>query len=146
VSISVAAWISRLENQVQEAHNVRAIGAAADLASVQPNTRTTPSIFVIPATAAAEPNRMDTVNRQRVTLTMSVILAISNYRDQGAANTDLDGLWGAVQAALILWEPSSGYSPVEYEGGNLFQYDDSTLWWADRYVTRFHLSVQEPAA
>ncbi len=127
--------------QVQTVTGLKKVAGAAAFAAAQNTTVTPPCAYVIPLGDNAAPNRMlSGAIEQRVTERFAVILAATNARDtQGyAANDGLETLRAAVIAALLGWQPSTDYDPIEYGKGGMLALANNIFWWQLEFVTAYY--------
>lgn len=82
--------------------------------------------------------------RQRAVVTFGVVIAVQNYRDVtgGEAIGDISPLIGQARAALMGWTPDlPGGRPCQWLQGDVLDYDNSTLLWADVFQTQHFIGV-----
>lgn len=130
--------ITRIRDNVSA---LRTVGGSIEIATAREDLRTTPAAFVLAATEASEGNTLAAGGTsQRVTVTFSVVIAVSNYQDAtGKAGHDaLQTIRAALMTTLLGWTPSDAVVEVEHLQGNLQLYNDSTLWWQDTFKTEFY--------
>ncbi|KAF1009061.1 MAG: hypothetical protein GAK28_00694 [Luteibacter sp.] len=131
---------------------LREIGMAADYAAVK-NLRdfVTPSAFVLLAREQFDPQPpsfglpgQQVTSVQSGTVTIGVVIAARNYREQGGAQLsgEFELLLGSVRARLLGWVPPiAGARPLQLRQGELLQYDNATALWCDVWSTTIHLSA-----
>lgn len=128
------------------------VAGAADYAAVRElRGFRTPSAYVVTAQErdAPEPNQTQrrTSGRQHAETTFGVILALRNYRDvRGeSATDDARPLIGAVRDALMGWTPGLGIMrPIEWQQGDVLDYDQSVLLWAEVFTTKHFIGGNAP--
>lgn len=132
------AIIDRLNEQVPDFQG--RVAGAAELAAALAGLVKTPGAFVLPAEEASSPNELISALSQKVEARFGVVLAIRNVADARgkAAAQDLDVIRQPVMDALLNWQPSTDYAPIEHGIGKLEKYDDQTLWWVDTFITTFY--------
>jgi hypothetical protein len=88
------------------------------------------------------------VHRQSVRTTVSVVLAVRNYRtaELGAQVTDdLVAIIRATRGAICGWQPGQLYSGFDFTGGRLENYTNATAWWQEAYsVNYFERVIPQP--
>ena len=118
------------------------IGGAADLEAIDNDAPPAPSCFLVKMAEQAEDNELIGGFEQTLSVSFSVILAVSNVADAagGEAMGDLEPLRNQVKAALLNWapEPEIG-EPVRFSGGHLLRFTDGLLWWADEFRVTTYL-------
>jgi hypothetical protein len=132
-----ASIIVRLREQCAELHLV---GGAAQLARAIEALTTVPAAFVLPAReTAADSPFLDQIVQQEIRAEFTVVLAVRNLADDAgsAAREELEPVRAAVRMALLGWVPDAAASGCEFVGGELAQFKDSLLWWADTYSTSY---------
>lgn len=119
------------------------VTGTADFAAAREGLKSVPAAFVLPLMdrASASDTQDESVILQYVAERFGVVLVVSNVRDaQGAnAHDDLQSLRDAVIDSLLGWQPSAGYSPVEYGGGRMLALNGNDLWWQVDFVTGYYL-------
>ncbi len=132
-----ASIIARLREQCAP---LRLVGGAAQLERAIEALTTAPAAFVLPAReSAADSPFMDQVVQQEVRSEFTVVLAVRNLADDAgsAAREELEPVREAVRVALLGWVPEDATSGCEFVGGELAQFKDSLLWWADTFATSY---------
>jgi len=130
--------ITRIKDNIPE---LRTVGGSVEIAVAREDLRTTPAVFVLAATEGSEGNTFGTGGvSQRVTVTFSIVLAVSNYQDStGKAGHDaLQAIRADLMTTLLGWTPPDMVVECEHVQGNLSVYNDSTLWWQDTFKTEFY--------
>jgi len=131
-------WEARLRSQVPA---LRFVGGAADIQAAVDQVIAVPACFLVPASSTSlGVNRMAQVVSQHVEHRVDVALCVRNVNDARgeAALETLNALRPQVISALYAWQPETLLEPIEYNGGQLVNFDDSLLWWVDQYTTRQH--------
>lgn len=137
--MDLAPILARLKSQLT---GFKTIGSAADLEALGASVAASPSCYLLPMAESAEDNRLLGAFEQRVSVTFSVVLAVSNKRDAGgsAAMGDLEPLRALVRAALIGWPPDPAIGePVRFAGGHLLRFENALLWWMDEFRVTTYL-------
>lgn len=132
---------------------LRLIGLAADYATVK-NLRdfNPPSAYVVLAQERFEPRETGQAIRgqqralmQRSRVTLGVIVAARNYREQAGAQLSgtLRELLQEVRAAVGGWTPDvPGARPLQLQRGDLLQYDEATALWCDVWTTQSFIGAE----
>ncbi|MBK1614995.1 hypothetical protein CKO44_16115 [Rubrivivax gelatinosus] len=125
--------IARLRDQVAP---LRQVQGAADYAAVKTlRDHVAPCAYVLMADEAPGKSRSGALVLPTDT-TIGVVLALRNYRERAGAqmSTEARTLIGLVRRALIGWQPPTvGATPFEWRGGQVMDYDDACLVWADAF-------------
>lgn len=132
-----ASIITRLREQCAL---LRLVGGAAQLERAIEALTTVPAAFVLPAReTAADSPFMDQLVQQELRAEFTVVVAVRNLADAAgsAAREELEPVREAIRAALLNWAPENATSGCEFVGGELAQFKDSLLWWADTYATSY---------
>ncbi|MGK2926111.1 MAG: phage tail terminator protein [Lysobacterales bacterium] len=132
-------WRERL---IAEVPVLRSVGQAADLAAARAALRNTPQAFVMsvsdsPVSRAGAGN---SVIAQNINATVAVVLLVSNQRaalEGSAAAEDLEAIRRQIWATLIGWIPPGGATAIQYSGGALVDFADSTVLHSDRFTTAY---------
>lgn len=136
--------VDRLRSQVSA---LRLVGMAADYATVKSlRDFNPPSAYVLLAQEAFDSNPPGNgVRGQQVTVTqrgrvtLGVVVAARNYREQRGAQLgdEIRGLLDQVRSSLQGWVPDvPGARPLQLQRGDLLQYDDATALWCDVWTTQ----------
>ncbi len=131
-----------VERLTLELPQLRKVGGAPDIPGAELAFKQAPAAFVLPLAETAEPNELESgALSQFVLVRFGVLWAVANLRDPSgeAAQTDLESLRVAGQAALLGWQPDETMEPCEFAAGQLLQVSDRVLWWQDMFVTGFYL-------
>lgn len=132
-----ASIITRLHEQCAELHLV---GGAAQLARAIEALTAVPAAFVLPAReTAVDSPFMDQIVQQEVRAEFTVVVAVRNLADDAgaAAREELEPVRESVRGALLGWIPDGAESGCEFVGGELAQFKDSLLWWADTFSVSY---------
>lgn len=127
--------VKRLKAEVP---GLREVGGAADYAAVQDlRGFSTPSAFVIFAGESGNAGNGPRGARVQPAATrFGVVLAVRNYRP-GAGDQlgdELRQFIGLSRTALIGWvPPTPGATALTWEGGEVMDYDNSTVLYVDSY-------------
>lgn len=146
--IDLEQWQARVQNG--HASIARVYGAAelqTALADGPPKGKL--SVFVVLLGESAEANRLATGSHaQQTAAQVGVLYALRNSRDNrgDAASDELQPIRNAVRQHLMGWVPADCYEATEFDGGQLFAYDNNVLWWADTYTSEFTLDKEVPHA
>lgn len=139
-------WRDRLANLPE----LRAVGLAADLAAVRGAPKITPASYVVPVSdsPSARAGQGNSVLTQNVNATVAIVTAVSNARSSAtgeAASEDVQMVRAAIFASLIGWVPPGASFALQYAGGQLVGYEDSTVLFSDRFTTSYFVR-KEPSA
>lgn len=133
---SAALVMARLREQVTDLRSVEGIAAYSavrNLSEFQPDGA---HVLLVRERHNGEPPK---AGRQAAIVTFGVIIAVRNFRDPSGAESidDISPLIGQVRAALMGWiPPVAGGRPCKWSEGDVLQYDQQTLLWADVYETQ----------
>lgn len=132
-------WRDRIAGDVPQ---LRSVGLAAELSSAQEDLRATPQAFIVPVsdTPASRPGHGNSVRAQNVNAIVGVVLAVSNNRGSSigsGASLDIQALRRLVMNTLIGWQPPGTDVAIQFGGGKALLFQDSTVWWTDRFVTSY---------
>ncbi len=133
----IDAVIARLEASVPL---LKAVGGAAQFQNAAESLpKSTPAAFVIPLEENPSGSAMGDMVIQRVAVTFGVILVVRNLSDAKgvAARQDMEALRAAVKAALLGWQPTADYDPLERGRSGLLAFKDMHMWWQDIYLTSY---------
>jgi hypothetical protein len=143
--LSNAPYIERLR---AIATALRLVAGAAELEAALSSAAASvlPSAYVLIARESAAESRGGTQRViQRVTVDISVVYAVRNYRTQdlgSAAGADLESVIRAGRAALIGWTPDAVVcDPTVLLSGRLERRRGAELWWQDILRTRYRLEA-----
>lgn len=120
------------------------VTGAADFAAAREGLKSVPAAFVLPLMDKAEESdtQDESIIIQHVKPRFGVLLVVSNVRDTQGANANdenLQPLRDAVLYSLLGWQPSAGYSPLQYGGGRMLALNGTDLWWQEDYLTGYYL-------
>ncbi len=117
---------------------------AADLAAAEADQRRD-TIYVMYNAEQGGENLLSQGVQQSLTTTMSVVMAVTNYRDRRGAGgmTELETLRKQVRGALLGWNPPAQAGPVTYQRGRLLQLVEGTVWWIDDFTTTGWIACPE---
>ena len=126
----------RLKAEVSELKEVK---GALDFGAIKKNAIIFPAAFVFLAGDSGKDNNLAVgAFRQEITSDLSVVLAVRAANDRTGEKTsdELEELRSLVRAALVGWEPGSGFDPVALKRGRLLGFSNSVAFWEDTYRTR----------
>lgn len=112
-------------------YSSRIAGAARFQILPEASKLAVPQAFVIPLDDSPSESRANNAQRQSMTDSFAVIVAISNVPDEkgqaatATVRTQRTELW----KALLGWQPTDEYNGINYEGGHLLQIDRARLWY-----------------
>lgn len=138
---SMATVIARLREQVptlQQVEGIAAYSAVRSLGEFRPDSA---HVLLVRERSNGEPPK---AGRQVAIATFGVVIAVRNYRDLTGSESigDISPLLGEVRAALMGWiPPVAGGRPCKWTEGDVLQYDQQTLLWADVYETQHFIGV-----
>lgn len=114
-------------------------GAAQFQTAAESLPKGTPAAFVIPLEENPGSNAMGDMVIQRVAVTFGVILVVRNVSDAKgeAARQGMETLRATVKAALLGWQPSPEFDPLERGRSGLLTFKESHMWWQDIYLTSY---------
>lgn len=103
-----------------------------------------PYAFVLTLDESAGENELVNMVMQRVTVTLGVVLAISNGAHPlnlgaGGNPNRLQEFKDAVKSALLGWTPDPSCDNLTYKGGKLAQVHNRILWWQESFETSFYI-------
>jgi hypothetical protein len=127
--------IARLRDNVAA---LNLVGGAAEYEQARVQLATVPAAFVIPGRDSAGPNDFgNQIVQQTVAVEFAIVLAVRNLSDSvgAAAHESLRPVRNAVAAALLNWAPDEDFDGLEYAAGELFDFANNVLWWAETYRT-----------
>ncbi|MCY1503918.1 hypothetical protein D9M68_380670 [compost metagenome] len=132
----VSTVIAHLVAQVTAFQQVQ---GAAEYSAIRSLTEFRPdSAFVLLARERGD-GEPPKAGRQRAIATFGVVIAVQNYRDLtgGESIQDISPLIGQARAALMGWTPPvDGGRPCRWIQGDVLDFDNSTLLWADVFETQ----------
>ncbi|MCY3566675.1 MAG: hypothetical protein OXH27_10895 [Gammaproteobacteria bacterium] len=136
----IGAWIERLK--ASSGLDIDARGAASLARAQAGHGRDT--VYVVPLSENAPPSGVTGLTRQRATVRVAAVIAVSNLRDESgaAAATELELVRDAVRAAWLGWQPEGAGQPAEYRSGRLLTFADRTVWWQDEYETTYTITQE----
>jgi hypothetical protein len=138
---AISAVIDRLRTQCPA---FQLVEGAAEYAAIQSLSEFRPdSAYVLLSRerGTGEPPR---VGRQAAIVTFGVVIAVQNFRDRigGEAIGDISPLIGQARAAIMGWTPTvNGGRPCQWLQGDVLDFDNSTLLWADVFQTQHFIGV-----
>lgn len=92
-----------------------------------------PVILVTPLSESAESSRYDNYVGQTVKATISLVIG------SAASNDSLQAIRQQVFQALLGFVPYSGADAIEFEGGDLLDMTNGTIWWKDTFIYNYFL-------
>lgn len=139
-------WRDRLASLPE----LRAVGLAADLAAAQAAPAVRPAAYVVPVSdsPSARAGQGNSVITQNVNATVAIVTAVSSARSSATgaeAAEDIQAIRRAIFDCLIGWIPPGASLGLQYAGGQLSTYGDSTVWFSDRFATSYFVR-KEPSA
>lgn len=126
---------------IAQVTSFRKVSGAANFAAAREDLKAWPTAYVMPLADAARPNSLAGLSvHQHVIERFGVILAVSNLRDVrgDAVNAELEVIRQPTIQALLGFQPSADYDPVQYAGGKLLMLDVSVLWWQLEFTTGYY--------
>ena len=126
-------------------YSQRVAGAARFQILPEASKLAVPHAFVIPLDDSPGESRASNAERQSMTDSFAVIVAISNLADekgQGATatvRTQRTELW----KALLGWRPTLEYNGINYEGGHLLQIDRARLWYQFEFGAEMEIGPED---
>lgn len=82
--------------------------------------------------------------RQRAVVTFGVVIAVQSYRDitGGESLEEISPLIGQARDAIMGWTPPvNGGRPCWWLQGDVLDYDENTLLWADVFQTQHFIGA-----
>ncbi len=115
----------------------RVSGAAEFGQALEKDSVTAPAAWVVPLGDDASDQTM-TGSRFTLTERFAVFVVVDNSADERgqAAQTDVYALRAAVWSAILGWQPSSDYDPINYEGGEPIKLDRARLFYRFEFSTK----------
>lgn len=104
-----------------------------------------PAAYVIPLDDNAGENKSQTGYWQDVTDGFAVIVCMSNVADergQSAVSDCVDDIRTELWLALLGWEPTPDYYPIQYEGGTLLQMTRAALYYQYEFSAKFSVTQE----
>lgn len=138
---AVSVVIERLREQVGALQQIEGASAYAKIRSFSEFRPDSAYVLLARERSDGEPPKG---GRQRALVTFGVVIAVTNYRDVTGAESidDISPLIGQTRAALMGWQPPvNGGRPCQWMQGDVLDYDDSTLLWADVFQTQHFIGV-----
>ncbi|WP_041523598.1 phage tail terminator protein [Gilvimarinus agarilyticus] len=130
---------ARLKDQVTE---LVSVGGAADFAAIKElASLRCPAAYVVPTKEKGNNDRA--THTCQVMAGFGVVIAVRHYGDAtGAkARNEARSLIGAVRDALVGWMPADrAFRECFWLEGDVLEYDDSVLLWADAFQTSFFMT------
>ena len=136
--MQLAPLIQRIATQIP---TLRVVSAAASLEQAIGDLKNQfPVAYLLAPGERANPNDTIGLISNRVEVSIPVLLGVRQVADMRGdqAFADMDTLRPSLKAALMNWEPATGYDPIEYAGGRLMYYQDGLLLWADEFKTAYY--------
>ncbi len=129
--------ITRLESRIADLD----VGGALDLPAAQ-SRQHRDTAYVIPGPRRAGDNSLSNAVRQRRTVGVTVLLAITNRRTRRGAEArqEVDALEQALIDELVGWTPDSAEGPLYYRNGQLLTVQDQTVWWQVEFETEDYIA------
>lgn len=131
---------------------IKRVGISADILTAisGPTIATADCWVVLLAETAGQNDLIGTVVSQQVTRRFAVVTAVKSAIDsQGGASADaLEDTKRELRAALVGYQPppdgqNSNYEPITLAGGRVIALRESTLFWAEEFLTRYtYRSIQ----
>jgi hypothetical protein len=137
----VSTVIARLEALVPD---LQLVQGAAEYSRIKAFSEFRPdSAYVLLANERGDSDGPRT-GRQRAVVTFGVVIAVQNYRDQsgGEAMEAISPLIGQARDAILGWTPPvNGGRPCWWLQGDVLDFDDSMLLWADVFQTQHFIGA-----
>lgn len=121
---------------------IRRFGGPLEWAALRqaPPVGALPAAYVVFESEAGSESRLVGAHDQRVTADFMVALILEGAaRNEAVIDEKLDELTTEVSRRLAGWTHPDGSSPTQYLGGRLLSADGTTLAWAVRFRTAYHL-------
>lgn len=123
------------------------VGGAADYADLnQKANMDVPAAYVVPLEDSPEKVRgTDNEYRQVIEDNFGVVVILSNVADRRgqAAYDQVHQIRAELWRALLGWEPSDDYGPIEYRGGDLLGQDRALMVWKFDFMAETELTEVE---
>jgi hypothetical protein len=119
----------------------REVAGSASLEEVLKGRLVDKGCYIFEEADAAGKNEVVQVTRQRVTVQLGVVLVVRNVRgDRGEDASDANKtLRDSVQTALLGYEFTGGYEPMEYIGFRLVSFANGFFITKASYRTRYFI-------
>jgi len=104
-----------------------------------------PCAFVIPMDDNPDDDTSANSVRQNLRDTFAVVVCVSNAADprgQGSA-TSMHALRALLWSALLGWQPSDTYGPIQYAGGTLLAMDRARLWYQFEFTASMTIDASD---
>ncbi len=138
---AVSTVIARLQDLVPD---LQVVQGAAEYSRIKSFTEFRPSsAYVLLANERGDSEGART-GRQRAVATFGVVIAVQNYRDLTGAESmeEISPLIGQARAAIMGWTPPvNGGRPCWWLQGDVLDFNDSMLLWADVFQTQHFIGV-----
>ncbi|HHT2831378.1 TPA: phage tail terminator protein [Klebsiella aerogenes] len=128
----------RFENRVGGAAQFKAIPEAGKLKL--------PAAYVVPSEDSAGENRSQTDYWQDLTEGFSVIVVLSNERDekgQWASYDAVHDVRGELWKALLGWEPNPAGHEIVYAGGMLLELNRYELYYQFDFTVKYEITEED---
>ena len=128
-------WIKRLAEHPDRWELLRDVKGSADLAAAmaEPKSLHRNTLFVMLERETRLGDNHETRLRK---VGVATVLTLVSYRDRRGEDgilSDLEAAREAVSHALLGWEPPGAAGHIEFEAGNMVDFDKRTLWWRDTW-------------
>jgi hypothetical protein len=138
--LDVQAIADRLAAQVAA---LRRVVVTQSLAEVQEGQIASPQASVLLATETGAPRAAGSgANRQRVTATVGIVLALEQYpTDRGTPGTELGALVTATRTALLSWRPPGADSSLQFVTGRAITTGTGLALWVESYRCEYWITT-----
>ena len=106
------------------------VAAFADLSIVNEGRFPTPAAFVVPQSDQANENTSMNGYRQNLKESFVVIVSLDPQSREGTASVEaMHDIRAELWRALLTWQPSEGHGGIEYEGGELLDFNAAQFFY-----------------
>lgn len=92
-----------------------------------------PVIFVSPFSEMTSESAYDNFVAQTIVAKIAIIIGTQNASDA------LENIRAEIFKSLLGFIPDSKYDAMEFDGGDLLDITNGTIWWRDYYTVRYFI-------
>lgn len=128
---------------LKDEHNqplFKKVGDALQYAAVTTGVQHGAECYVVRMSERAESNQRATGPvRQRITVSIGVVIGIASRNSRHGNDDAIDSYRQAVRNSLLGWHsPQLDIEPLEYERGDLTSMHAGSVYWTERFTTRYY--------
>ena len=134
--INISKWVTQLRDN---AAGFKYVESSASLQTMGADNPATPQAWIIFSGEDAGGQLSSPVLRQKITANIVVVLAVRNVseRELSGGVAELQTLQRQTKDALIGYIQDAGFNPAIYNGADVLDVYNSTIFWRMRFSTSY---------